>query len=148
MRGTTRRRLLQSSAVLATLAAASGAFGVAGRASATAPGVSAVNPHTPPASGLIPVAFPISDGAVLIDFAGPWEVFGNASMVAADGTTDMSGKSGFNTYTVAEKSGQIIAGGMKIVPDYTFGTAPAKAESFAQGGASGDAALIREAQDH
>jgi hypothetical protein len=34
-----------------------------------------VNPLTPPASGTIPVAFLLSDGAVVIDFAGPWEVF-------------------------------------------------------------------------
>jgi hypothetical protein len=34
-----------------------------------------VNPLTPSASGTIPVAFLISDGAVVIDFAGPWEVF-------------------------------------------------------------------------
>ena len=33
------------------------------------------NPLTPPAEGSIPVAFPISEGAVIIDFCGPWEVF-------------------------------------------------------------------------
>ena len=47
---------------------------------------------TPPASGRIPVAFPISKDAVLIDLAGPWEVFSNASMVGADGSMDMSGR--------------------------------------------------------
>ncbi len=30
------------------------------------------NPLTPPAQGSIPVAFPISEGVVIIDFCGPW----------------------------------------------------------------------------
>lgn len=118
--GTTRRGLLQSSAALA---AASVALSAPAR-SATAPASLAA--LTVPASGVVPVAFPISDGAVLIDFAGPWEVFGNASYVGADGTMDMSGKAGFNTYTVAEKKTPITAGGgMKIMPDFTFADAPA-----------------------
>jgi hypothetical protein len=33
------------------------------------------NSLTPPALGSIPVAFLISEGAVMIDFTGPWEVF-------------------------------------------------------------------------
>src|ERR1700730_10143907 len=31
----------------------------------------------PPAQGRIPIAFVISEGAVVIDFCGPWEVFGD-----------------------------------------------------------------------
>jgi putative intracellular protease/amidase/YHS domain-containing protein len=130
--------LLQSSAAVASLAAASLSLG------ASAPATAAIaKPLVPPKSGLIPVAFPISDGAVLIDFAGPWEVFGNASMVTADGTFDMSGASGFSTYTVAEKKTPILSGGgMKIVPDYTFENAPAPKLIVipAQGGA-GDAMI-------
>ena len=34
-----------------------------------------VQPLKAPATGPIPVAFVITEGAVLIDFAGPWEVF-------------------------------------------------------------------------
>lgn len=30
---------------------------------------------TPPAKGKIPIAFAISEGVTVIDFAGPWEVF-------------------------------------------------------------------------
>src|SRR5437762_13475677 len=30
---------------------------------------------TPPAQGSIPIAFLLSEGAVMIDFSGPWEVF-------------------------------------------------------------------------
>ena len=35
----------------------------------------ATNKLTPPAKGKIPVAVAISEGATVIDFAGPWEVF-------------------------------------------------------------------------
>jgi len=34
-----------------------------------------LNPLTLPRAGQIPVAFVVSDGAVMIDFAGPWQVF-------------------------------------------------------------------------
>jgi transcriptional regulator GlxA family with amidase domain len=75
----------------------------------------------PPADGNIPVAFLISDGAVIIDFCGPWEVFQDVSL---PGGMQMQG--GFQLYTVAETSKPIRAsGGMKILPDYTFENAPA-----------------------
>jgi putative intracellular protease/amidase/YHS domain-containing protein len=77
------------------------------------------NPLTPPAQGSIPVAFPISEGAVIIDFCGPWEVFQD---VQIHGHKDPP----FHLYTVAETREPIIAsGGMKITPEYTFQTAPA-----------------------
>ena len=77
------------------------------------------NPLTPPAEGSIPVAFPISEGAVIIDFCGPWEVFQD---VQIHGHKDPP----FHLYTVAETREPIIAsGGMKITPEYTFQTAPA-----------------------
>lgn len=82
------------------------------------------NPLVPPAKGSIPVAFPISDGAVIIDFCGPWEVFQAA---------------GFQVYTVGETLKPIKAsGGMQIIPDYTFETAPAPKVIVipAQGGAT------------
>ncbi len=67
----------------------------------------------------IPVAFVVSDRAVVIDFAGPWEVFQD---VTVPGRTTPA----FTPYTVAEHPDPIRAtGGMRIVPDYTFATAPA-----------------------
>src|SRR5690348_16864541 len=66
----------------------------------------------------IPVAFVLSDGAVVIDFAGPWEVFQDA---------DVPGRreDAFTTYTVAETRAPIRAsGGMRIVPEYDFASAP------------------------
>jgi putative intracellular protease/amidase len=77
------------------------------------------NPLTPPAHGSIPVAFLISEGAVMIDFTGPWEVFQD---VHIPGHED----SAFRLYTVAATAKPIHAsGGMKIVPDYTIANAPA-----------------------
>lgn len=77
------------------------------------------NPLHPPANRSIPVAFVLSKGAVVIDFCGPWEVFENVSIPGAQYAP-------FNLYTVAETTDPIRAsGGMKIIPDYTFGNAPA-----------------------
>src|ERR1700675_3460099 len=80
----------------------------------------ALSPLKPPASGPIRVAFVISKGAVLIDFAGPWEVFENATIPGRDMMD-----SAFEVYTVAETLEPITAsGGLKIVPNYTFQNAP------------------------
>jgi putative intracellular protease/amidase len=80
---------------------------------------SKANPLKPPAQGNIPVAFLISEGAVMIDFSGPWEVFQD---VMIPGSMDHP----FRLYTVAETANPIHAsGGMKIVPDYTLANAPA-----------------------
>jgi len=80
----------------------------------------ALSPLKPPASGAIPVAFVISKGAVVIDFAGPWEVFQSASIPGRDMMD-----SAFDLYTVAETLDPIrVSGGMKIVPNYTFQNAP------------------------
>jgi putative intracellular protease/amidase/YHS domain-containing protein len=74
----------------------------------------------PPASGAIPVAFVISKGAVVIDFAGPWEVLQSAAIPGRDMMD-----SAFELYTVAESLEPItVSGGMKIVPNYTFQSAP------------------------
>ncbi len=75
------------------------------------------NPLTPPAHGQIPVAFLISEGAVVIDFTGPWEVFQDVHLPKGDMP--------FRLYTVAPTLKPIHAsGGMKIIPDYSIATAP------------------------
>jgi len=77
------------------------------------------NPLKPPAQGSIPVAFLVSEGAVIIDFCGPWEVFQDVNI---PGRQDPP----FRLYTVSETTAPIHAsGGMKIVPDYTLANAPA-----------------------
>ncbi len=70
----------------------------------------------PPTNGRIPVAVTISEGATVIDFAGPWEVF--QDVMVGD---DMP----FQLFTVAEKLDTITgSGGLKLVPDYTFANVP------------------------
>jgi putative intracellular protease/amidase/YHS domain-containing protein len=123
-----RRDLLRNSAALGLAGAIPFSRAIAAPAEAAAATSTAsplpakssspANKLTPPATGQIPVAFLISDGAVIIDFCGPWEVFGN---VMAGG---MMGA--FSRYTVAETTAPVTAsGGMKIVPNYTLADAPA-----------------------
>jgi putative intracellular protease/amidase/YHS domain-containing protein len=75
-------------------------------------------PLKAPAEGSIPVAFLISEGAQVIDFTGPWEVFQD---VVVPGRADHP----FHLYTVSGSTSPIrTSGGMKIVPEYTFENAP------------------------
>lgn len=79
----------------------------------------AAQPLIPPAHGSIPVGFLISEGAVMIDFAGPWEVF-------QDVASPSRAAAPFRLYTVGETGGPIRAsGGMRITPDYSIANAPA-----------------------
>jgi transcriptional regulator GlxA family with amidase domain len=120
-----RRDLLKSAAAFGCVAAiplsSFGQLVSSGASDATRP-TGEPSPLKPPAEGSIPVAFVISDGAVMIDFAGPWEVFQDAYIHGGMGEgmrMDL-----FRLYTVAETDKPIEAsGGMKIVPDYTFATA-------------------------
>jgi transcriptional regulator GlxA family with amidase domain len=78
---------------------------------------------TPPAKGKIPVAFAISEGVTVIDFAGPWEVFQDVHV--PERGKDMEDQMPFELFTVSEKIEPITgSGGLKLVPDYTFETAP------------------------
>src|SRR5277367_1789783 len=123
----TRRELLQASGAIG-LAAVPLSLSAARLCSAEQASVGhqsaeravALSPLKAPASGAIPVAFVISKGAVVIDFAGPWEVFQNAMIPGRDMMD-----SAFELYTVAESLEPIsVSGGMKIVPNYTFQSAP------------------------
>lgn len=119
-RNITRRELLQASAALGCLAAAPFSVSASEPGSTDAARSSSVaNPLKPPTEGSIPVAFLVSEGAVVIDFCGPWEVFQD---VMVPGQMDMA----FRLFTVSEKTSPIqVSGGMKITPDYTLETAPA-----------------------
>jgi len=82
---------------------------------------------TPPKSGTIKVAFVLSEGATVIDFAGPWEVFDNVMLPGHGG--DMQASMPFELYTVAPSKEPIHTSGsgrpgMTIVPDYSFADAP------------------------
>ena len=125
-----RREFVEGSAVLGLLGAfspiARAAAGLAGSGEqkTTATGSAAIaNPLTPPAHGKIPVAFVVSRGTVMIDLAGPWEVFNNAIIMSRG--SSMDDEMPFQTYTVAENTQPVTLGGIRIIPDYTFAAAPA-----------------------
>lgn len=110
-----RREILKRSTAFGLLAAIPG-WGHEGLSASSGSAESA--PLKPPAEGSIPVAFVVSEGAVIIDFCGPWEVFQDVSIPGRDGEP-------FRLYTVAETTTPFRASaGMKIVPDYSFETAP------------------------
>ena len=66
-------------------------------------------------SGIMKVAFVVSDQATLIDIVGPMQTF---DQVQSPGTT------GFQTFTVSETRQPIKSGHLTIVPDYTFADVP------------------------
>jgi putative intracellular protease/amidase/YHS domain-containing protein len=122
-----RRELLKRSAALGLMAAvpfveagslfAADGMSNAGSATHKDKPPDRPNPLVPPAKGPIPVAFVVSEGAVVIDFCGPWEVFQDVHTPHGEGI--------FHLYTVAETTKAIQASsGMTIVPAYSFQTAP------------------------
>jgi putative intracellular protease/amidase/YHS domain-containing protein len=126
---TNRRGLLKAAAEFGLLVAI--ALSVSGELSASSSPAKApsapegnqsalqTNSLKPPAQGSIPVAFLISKGAQVIDFAGPWEVFQDVIIPGGP-------EHPFRLYTVSESTSPILAsGGMKIIPDYNFENAPA-----------------------
>lgn len=114
-----RRELIQRSAALGLSGIGSLAFpGATAETFHAAAGSGTLNPLTAPANASIPVAFLISEGAVVIDFCGPWEVFERASIPGRKFDA-------FSLYTVAETATPILAsGGLKITPTYTIADAP------------------------
>src|ERR1700740_580111 len=80
----------------------------------------------PPEGRKIRVAVVMTEGAVVIDYAGPWEVFENVHI----GRGDMDQQMRFELYTVGRDRQPIhTSGGMKpgmtVVPDYGVADAPA-----------------------
>jgi transcriptional regulator GlxA family with amidase domain len=77
----------------------------------------------PPAKGPIRVAVLVSEGATVIDFAGPWEVFQD-TMVPTRGASHE--EQPFQLFTVADAADPVrVTGGLRIVPDHTVDDAPA-----------------------
>lgn len=125
-----RREFVEGSTAL-TLLAAFSSIAASGSRNLSDPGpqktsatrsTAVSNPLTPPAHGQIPVAFVVSRGTVMIDLAGPWEVF-NTVMIMSRGSS-MDDQMPFQTFTVAESAQPVTMGGIKIIPDYTFANAP------------------------
>ncbi len=93
---------------------------------ATAPADTAAQHLQPPQGRHIQVAFALSEGAVMIDFAGPWEVFQDALPPGASGSPEMV----FDLYTVAPSRAPLHTSGgfrhgMTVTPDFTYADAPA-----------------------
>jgi len=106
----TRRTLLSAAAGVAAL-----------QHSLTAQSPAESSKLTAPADGRIPVAFPISEGATVIDYCGPWEVFQDTQVPIGDRNV-----AGFDLYTVSNSTDPVtVSGGMKVIPNYTFANAPA-----------------------
>src|SRR6185312_1692333 len=110
-----KRLDLLRTAAAGTIAAGAG---LTPRVAGSAPvGSSAVAALAAPADKPVPVAVLLSEGAVVIDFAGPWEVFQD-TFVPSRGA-------GFELYTVAETAKPILASsGLHITPDYTYANVP------------------------
>src|SRR5258706_5026580 len=110
-----RRDLLKRSTAFGLLSAIPG-WGPEDRSASS--GVAESPPLKPPPQGSIPVAFVVSDGAVIIDFCGPWEVFQDVGVPGRDGDA-------FHLYTVAETTTPIRAsGGMGSGPPHSFEAGP------------------------
>jgi len=100
---------------------------------AALPALAALDPAEPkadsthalraPATGAIDVAFLISDGATVIDFTGPWEVFQDVMLPERGPTHD--DQMPFRLFTVADGREPVrVTGGMRIVPDFSVADAP------------------------
>ncbi|MEQ1591708.1 MAG: DJ-1/PfpI family protein [Thiobacillaceae bacterium] len=115
-----RRELFKYTFVAAT-AAALPQRALAATSPMPVPDARQTAPLTVPASGEIKVAFLISPGAEVVDFAGPWGVFEYVSI--PDGEQM---RQPFKLYTVAASTAPVkVSGGMTIVPDYSFADTPA-----------------------
>jgi putative intracellular protease/amidase/YHS domain-containing protein len=113
-----RRELIEKTALLGL---ATGVGSISGLrkavAEASRPNSSAPSPLHAPSAGNLPVAIVLGQGAVVLDFAGPLEVFA--------GAMNQDGNMLFAPYMVAATKDPVTVGaGMKVVPDHDFKSAP------------------------
>lgn len=115
---------------------------------AAEPSSSSATPRFEP----VKVAFVLSEDAVPIDFAGPWEVFSNVHL--PDNGQSMDERMPFKLYTVGASTAAIRTTGnhhpgMAITPDYSFDTAPEPDIVIvpAQKGAPGLSAWLRKVHE-
>ena len=81
------------------------------------------NKLTPPKTGKIPVAFLVSRGVTMIDYAGPWEVFQDVHIPSRG--SDHADQMPFDLFTVSDTTETVVgSAGLKIVPNYTFENVP------------------------
>lgn len=109
--------------ITATCATALGSLVGGAPAQAASAALDRGKPLALPRSGRIRVAYAVGPMATLIDFAGPWEVFGEA-MVPSLGST-MDAQMPFDQYLVGESREAIeTERGLKVVPAFSFAAAP------------------------
>lgn len=71
------------------------------------------------------VAILIFDNVEVLDFAGPYEVFSRTRLVPGPESRRTDDSAPFNVFTVAPRAGTLRAtGGLQVVPDYDFASAP------------------------
>ncbi len=111
----------RSDAILSTLGAS--IVAIAGGAGVLEPAQAAVAPPKPPAKGPVMVAVVVGDGATVIDFAGPWEIF--SGVMLPDRGTTMDEQVPFRLAMVSDKLDTLEAeGGMLLRPRFTYDTVP------------------------
>jgi transcriptional regulator GlxA family with amidase domain len=119
-----RRNFIVTSAGLLVAGAVAGHSLAAAAAATAGPSSEAgtrAGPLQPPASGPVRVAVAIAEGATVIDFCGPWEVFQDVML-----PSDHDGAMPFELYTVATTREPVRASaGLHIIPDFTVNDAPA-----------------------
>ena len=71
------------------------------------------------------VAILIFDGVEVLDFAGPFEVFSRTRTEPGVESRRSDEHAPFRVFTVSRSNGPITAtGGMRVTPDFDFGSAP------------------------
>lgn len=71
------------------------------------------------------VAILIFENVEVLDFAGPYEVFSRTRLVPGPESRRTDDSAPFNVFTVAPRAGTLRAtGGLQVVPDYDFASAP------------------------
>ena len=86
------------------------------------------------------MAVALTEGATVIDFAGPWEVFQDVHVHDRGATMDEMMP--FRLFTVGDSTKPIMgSGGLQLVPDYTFENAP-QAKVIVVGAQRGGDALL------
>jgi transcriptional regulator GlxA family with amidase domain len=90
----------------------------------------------PPQKGKIPVAFGVWNGAVVLDFTGPYEVFAETHVPNRGPAHEE--QMPFECFTVSDTLQPVTAaGGLQILPRYTYDTAPQPKIVVLPGGGGG-----------
>jgi transcriptional regulator GlxA family with amidase domain len=88
----------------------------------------------------------IFEDVEILDFAGPYEVFSRTRLTAGVESRRSEDSAPFRVFTVAARAGPVTAtGGLRVIPDYDFATAPGMGIFIVPGGFGTRALLSDEA---